>query len=964
MTRARALWLMAIVLLVAAALRLPQLETTPPGLHYDEAANAILAEDIGLGGERPVFIPSYTGKEVLFFYVAGTMMRVLGSSVFALRLTSAWLGLLTIAATYWLGRELLADRRVAVIAAALLAVSFWHLVFSRLGFRAISQPLLQALAVAALFRGLQRTSGPKRGLGSSGGWRWFVLSGVFLGLTAYTYLAARLFPVPLLLSLAPLLVQREGARCRLGTLVLVGLVAVVVMGPLLLYFVQNPEAFWVRIGQVAPGGAQGEAELSPVASYGRSLGMFFLSGDPYWRFNIPGRPLFSWFWGGLLLAGGAVALLRWRRWWYDWQKSAVLLLVSVPLLMVLPTALATGEIVPSNLRAIGLLPFIFFLPALGLVTLIEQLADLVRRPGEQLTAFLRYLSFLEGYDVNYAFFVLLILLLGGAFTWRSYFEEWAQRTDLFYDSDADLAAVAAYLDQAAPPEAHIYVAAAHARHPTLAFLSETYDRVLWLVNSQALAFPPQGATLYVFPYSSPEPAWAESFLAGARRSEGPRGPDGEPLFTTAFLAERPNVSAASQAGVREVTGTFGDGLQPMWVQSSGGVDGEMPAITLAWRVLGPEKRSLRLFAHVHDLWGHRWGQRETLSYPVDQWRTGDVVLQHVPVPMASGAPPGRYALRVGFFDDGSGQNVPRLDEAGRFAGEALVIEDVVYAPGAPPIRRPQAPRGRPQVVREGLELLGYGLGSETVATGTALPLDLWWWAREPQPPMTVRLELLRADDSGVVLQDTRPAHGTYPFEIWQTPAFVRDVIDPKIPLNLAPGDYRLHLRLLDSEGATVFTSSLGTVSVEATERTFEAPALERPLAASFADEIALFGYELGRPEAGQDDLFQVELTLGWQALQEMGNDYTVFVHVLYPDGQCCAWQSDAMPRQGLYPTSRWLTGEVVVDRYTIEIGPDIAAGSYPLEVGLYLAASGRRLQLETPGREADDALLLAPIEVE
>jgi hypothetical protein len=35
--------------------------------------------------------------------------------------------------------------------------------------------------------------------------------------------------------------------------------------------------------------------------------------------------------------------------------------------MILPTALATSEIVPSNLRAIGLIPFIFYLPALGLI---------------------------------------------------------------------------------------------------------------------------------------------------------------------------------------------------------------------------------------------------------------------------------------------------------------------------------------------------------------------------------------------------------------------------------------------------------------------------------------------------------------------------------------------------------------------------------------------------------------------
>ena len=88
-------------------------------------------------------------------YAAGGMAAALGNTLFALRLTAAFFGLLTVAATYWLGREMLADRRIALLAAALLAVSFWHVLFSRLGFRVISQPLLMALAVAALFRGLR-----------------------------------------------------------------------------------------------------------------------------------------------------------------------------------------------------------------------------------------------------------------------------------------------------------------------------------------------------------------------------------------------------------------------------------------------------------------------------------------------------------------------------------------------------------------------------------------------------------------------------------------------------------------------------------------------------------------------------------------------------------------------------------------------------------------------------------------
>ncbi len=60
--------LLTLIILVAAALRLWGLPGIPPGPHYDEAANGVLAAEIARGDERPLFITSYTGKEVLFFY--------------------------------------------------------------------------------------------------------------------------------------------------------------------------------------------------------------------------------------------------------------------------------------------------------------------------------------------------------------------------------------------------------------------------------------------------------------------------------------------------------------------------------------------------------------------------------------------------------------------------------------------------------------------------------------------------------------------------------------------------------------------------------------------------------------------------------------------------------------------------------------------------------------------------------
>jgi hypothetical protein len=108
---------------------------------------------------------------------------------------------------------------------------------------------------------------------------------------------------------------------------------------------------------------------------------------------------------------------------------------------------------------------------------------------------------------------------------------------------------------------------------------------------------------------------------------------------------------------------------------------------------------------------------------------------------------------------------------------------------------------------------------------------------------------------------------------------------------------------------------------------------------------------------------QARLELVWQAVQQPSAAYFVFVHLLRPDGTCCVWQSDAMPRQGSYPTDRWQPGEVIVDRYEIVLPADLEAGRYPLEVGLFLPESGRRLQAVVPGLDEDDAVDLQPLAV-
>jgi hypothetical protein len=140
-----------------------------------------------------------------------------------------------------------------------------------------------------------------------------------------------------------------------------------------------------------------------------------------------------------------------------------------------------------------------------------------------------------------------------------------------------------------------------------------------------------------------------------------------------------------------------------------------------------------------------------------------------------------------------------------------------------------------------------------------------------------------------------------------------------------------------------------------------------PRRETFAGQIALAGYAIGDPaQAGtppQGALVvqpgqPLPLRLDWQALSPLSDTYTVFVHVVAPDGRGYG-QTDGLPLEGLYPMHLWEPGIQYPDRRSLTLSANLIPGRYRVEVGLYELESGDRLPLaEGPGRLSGDALIL------
>ncbi len=349
---------MVILLLVAAALRVYGINNvSPPGLEHDEVANWLIARAI-LDGRLALYFTEAYGHEAGFHYLQAVSVALLGDHALGLRLPAIMAGVLVIAVQYALTKRLFGVT-TALVTVVFLAILFWPVFYSRLGLRASSLPLVSGLSLYAWWKAWLSNKTDTSPINMI----WFGLSGLLAGLGLYTYMAARAVPIYYAIFMIYLaLFHRARFRQNWRAILLFWLILILAVLPLIAYLGLNPGAEY-RISEIdAPLRAFLDGDLLPITqNLFKIVGMFGLSGDPLWRQNVAGRPVFDpllglFFYGGLLLA-----LLRMR----DARYAFLLLWLASSVLPSLVTVDA-----PSSIRMINAVLVVTVFP----VTFINMLA--------------------------------------------------------------------------------------------------------------------------------------------------------------------------------------------------------------------------------------------------------------------------------------------------------------------------------------------------------------------------------------------------------------------------------------------------------------------------------------------------------------------------------------------------------------------------------------------------------------
>ena len=924
----RADWLILLaVTLIGAALRLYRLGEVPPGFQFDEAFNAIDAQQV-LQGNVPLFLPANGGREVLYTYWQAALGALLGINIYTLRLASAIAGLLTIPATYLLLRGLIRrnSRYVAAFTALVLAINFWHIQFSRFGIRVIMMPLLLSATFGLFWLGGHAGTRRRRLLA-------YMVAGLLVGLTPWTHPTGRFVPFVLIFYVGWLLWRKPALRVwrldsLVGGLLVTGGMAFLVFLPLGLEFVRHPEFFFGHASEVsvfADRVSGGDPVGHLLDNVLHVVGMFSFYGDMEWTHNLVGRPVFDWFLALPFYLGVLLWIGRLRR-NDDPDFDALSLLAFWALVMLLPSLLS--EAAPNYSRTLPSLPATFVAAGLGLTWLATY-----RRP----------VTWLAPAAVG------VILLVSAALTSYDYFVVFANRPEPYYLYDANKLDALEHLAQFTD-ENQVYISQLWGeKHSTGLFLRGELG-IESIDTSDTVVLPPPGKGLvYGFPTEQHERAEQLAALWETATMDEVMDPYGAPLITVVHVPE-----AAAQAWptarqpTTETEAHFFEAPTLLGLQTVP----DQEELALFWRADQPTFRDLTTFIHLLDQAGRRVGQVDKLpgngSFRTPYWTPGTrVIEQYVPAILDPCVGGEEVRVVVGWYQYlADNARMARTDSSGDTALAGTLTLPLKSYPSA----RMAPATALNAALSPAMTLVGYTLHSDELQPGSPLTVDLYFSGAADALILGVTGE--PASAAMIPLWEGAPALDAD----WDADEILCRRLHLTVPATLEPGPYTLQAATGDGN------VDVAAIQVAPSTRQFQLPPVDVTIGARFADEIQLAGATITPGgdsvpgDAAPGDVApgnEVTVTLVWQALTSPTDGYKAFVHLLDDTGQIVV-QSDAEP--GGSTTTGWVTGEVVVDTHTLILPDDILAddtlpGTLHVVAGLYEQIDGRRLAAQDEAGE-------------
>jgi hypothetical protein len=360
------LFVVVTILVAAFLIRLLDVELHPYSFINDEGHMGSGGECILQGRCRNFFALGWAAQARLAFLPYAISIGLFGRTALAVRLVSVLTGTLSVLAVYLFAAEVF-NKKIAWLAALLLAALPVHVHFSRAGVDNIVDALSAPLVLWLLFRGVKRSS-----TGS------FLAAGIVAGLCMYTYPGSLLAVALGAGALGYLALHTPGfLRAHSRNILIFLLAGAVVVIPILGHYYTHPDLFLARMKKesiIQNGRLQYEAQARRESAaeiltdqFARSSLVFIATNAPRSFFNSP-QAYLPPFEAVFFMFGLAYALWRLK----DPRYIVVFVWFWAP--VILGSAVTNDP--PSNQRMLMSMPAVAILTATSMTSILAAFGRL------------------------------------------------------------------------------------------------------------------------------------------------------------------------------------------------------------------------------------------------------------------------------------------------------------------------------------------------------------------------------------------------------------------------------------------------------------------------------------------------------------------------------------------------------------------------------------------------------------
>ncbi len=407
-----------LIIFLASFLRLWQLGQVPPSPDWDEAALGYNAYSILQTGRDeygkflPVVLRSFDDyKPALYTYLTIPFVKVFGLNVLAVRLPSAIFGILTVLTGYFLVKELFGNRKIAFATMFLLAISPWHIQFSRIAFESNVGLAFNVFAIFLFLKGLKKP--------------WLLLFSAFIaGLNFYTYQSEKVF-TPLIFLALLIIFRKEVVAISKKYLFAAAFIALVITLPMIGFMITDKAALSRAQGvsffsDKTPFLKENVQRLTFDRQNNDFLGLifdnrrilysktiisnylshfelnWFLKGD-LTRHHAPGMGLLYIFELPFLLIGIYLLIFG------NFDKKIKAFILSWFLIAPIPASVTSG--VPHAVRALNFLPTFQIFTAIGVLTVLAKVSSIKYQVLSIKAKYILYLFILLFFILNFFYYL-------------------------------------------------------------------------------------------------------------------------------------------------------------------------------------------------------------------------------------------------------------------------------------------------------------------------------------------------------------------------------------------------------------------------------------------------------------------------------------------------------------------------------------------------------------------------------